>query len=67
MSTYVYRVEIEEHVTTTRETYVEASSEEEARQVVEKMDWRTFNKVETSLDNSIVFVEKTDRAPLGAA
>ena len=53
-----YRVEIEERRTTTRWAYVDAFSPDEARGIVEDMDWHTLEEAGTDTHNEITNVEE---------
>jgi len=52
-----FRVEIEETITTTRETWIEAESETEAEGIAESQDWRTYSEVDRSVSTHINLIE----------
>lgn len=55
-----YRVEVEETTVISREKFIEADSEDEARTLALEMDWRTWDGLETTTSAEIVRVENCD-------
>jgi len=55
-----FRVEVEEKQTTTRQKWIDADSQEEARTLAEAEDWRTWEVTDEETDTSIVRIEQTD-------
>jgi hypothetical protein len=56
-----YRVEITEKTSTTREQWFEAETPEEAQELAEAEDWRTWQEVgSTDVDTGVSMIEDAD-------
>jgi hypothetical protein len=55
-----YRVEMEERHTTTREAWIEADTEEAARELADAQDWKTWSEVCRDTHSQIVEVEEQE-------
>jgi len=54
------RIEAEEVTTITRETWIDAPTEADARRIADHQDWRTWSVINQTIDTGIVMVEPVD-------
>jgi flagellar basal body rod protein FlgC len=57
-----FHISVIERTITNRETWVEADTEDEAREAVEEQDWRDFDVTSSSTDTEIDYIEE-DQSP----